>query len=374
MLAEWSRAAPAPEHRFFTDLFQEQVALRPDAPALVAREHRTHLRRAEHAGQPVARWLIRQGVSPEQLVAMAVPRSVEMVAALLGVLKAGAAFLPVDPDVPGGPHRVHASGRRARSACSPAERWPEGSPQGGPETLVLDDPAALAGIDGANPTDAERTARLLPDGLAYVVYTSGSTGTPKGVAVTHRGICGLVATLAETYQRPAGRPCPAAGLDQLRHGLRGLAPGALLRRDPRRPARPAPWSATPWRLIWSSGGSSCADMPPSVLATLPARHFPALRVLSVGGEACPPGADRALGGPDGGCSTSTGPPRPRFRRRPASRCPAPIRPRPPPSGPRCGTPERTSWTSGCGRCREACRESCTSRVTGLARGYLAVRG
>ncbi|WP_031488116.1 non-ribosomal peptide synthetase, partial [Streptomyces bicolor] len=277
---------PAPEHRFFTDLFQEQVALRPNAPAL---EHEgTVLTYAElnTRANHVAHWLIRQGIGSEQLVALAVPRSVEMVAALLGVLKAGAAFLPVDPEYPA--DRVAFMLRDAAPVRVLTSRDIAGRlPQGGPEVLILDDPAALAGLDGTDPTDAERTSRLRPDGLAYTVYTSGSTGAPKGVAVSHRGICALATTLAEKYQvRPDDRVLQLASISfdmALEDFLRAFCFGATL-------VVPAPGP-----LVGDALGDfleqrriSCADMPPSVLATLPARPFPALRVLSVGGEACPP--------------------------------------------------------------------------------------
>ncbi|MFD6926468.1 amino acid adenylation domain-containing protein, partial [Streptomyces sp. NPDC059944] len=277
---------PAPEHRFFTDLFQEQAALRPDAPAL---EHEgTVLTYAElntRANQ-VARWLIGQGVGSEQLVALAVPRSVEMVAALLGILKAGAAFLPVDPEYPA--DRIafmldDAAPVRVLTSREMAARLP----RGGPATLVLDDPAALSGLDGADPTDAERTARLRPDDLAYTVYTSGSTGTPKGVAVTHRGICALAATVAEKYQvRPDDRVLQLASISfdmAFEDFLRAFCFGATLVVPP-----PGPLVGDALGDYLEQRRISCADMPPSVLATLPARHFPALRVLSVGGEACPP--------------------------------------------------------------------------------------
>ncbi|MET7945121.1 amino acid adenylation domain-containing protein [Streptomyces sp. NPDC005302] len=277
---------PAPEHRFFTDLFQEQAALRPDAPAL---EHEgTVLTYAElntRANQ-VARWLIGQGVGSEQLVALAVPRSVEMVAALLGIMKAGAAFLPVDPEYPA--DRIafmldDAAPVRVLTSREMAARLP----RGGPATLVLDDPAALSGLDGADPTDAERTARLRPDDLAYTVYTSGSTGTPKGVAVTHRGICALAATVAEKYQvRPDDRVLQLASISfdmAFEDFLRAFCFGATLVVPP-----PGPLVGDALGDYLEQRRISCADMPPSVLATLPARHFPALRVLSVGGEACPP--------------------------------------------------------------------------------------
>ncbi|MEU8748296.1 amino acid adenylation domain-containing protein [Streptomyces parvulus] len=277
---------PAPEHRFFVDLFQEHAARRPDAPAL---EHEgTVLTYAElnaRANQ-VARRLIGRGVGPEQLVALAVPRSAEMVAGLLGVLKAGAAFLPVDPEYPA--DRIafmlrDAAPVQVLTSRDVAARLPGGCP----DALVLDDPATLAGLGGDDLTDAERTAPLRPDGLAYTVYTSGSTGTPKGVSVTHRGLCALAATLAEKYRvRPEDRVLQLASISfdmAFEDFLRAFWFGATL-------VVPAPGP-----LVGDALGDfleqrriTCSDMPPSVLATLPARDFPALRVLSVGGEACPP--------------------------------------------------------------------------------------
>ncbi|MER5761807.1 amino acid adenylation domain-containing protein [Streptomyces sp. NPDC002082] len=278
--------APAPEHRFLTDVFEEHAALHPDAPAL---EHEgavlTYAELNARADR-IARWLVREGVGSEDLVALAVPRSVEMVAALLGVLKAGAAFLPIDPGYPA--DRIAFMLRDAAPVRVLTSRAAAGLlPQDGPRALLLDDPAALAGLDGAGLTEAARTARPRPDDLAYTVYTSGSTGTPKGVSVTHRGLCALAATLAEKYEiQPEDRVLQLASISfdmALEDFLRAYWFGATL-------VVPAPGP-----LVGDALGDfleqrriSCADMPPSVLATLPERHFPALRVLSVGGEACPP--------------------------------------------------------------------------------------
>ncbi|WP_448321909.1 amino acid adenylation domain-containing protein, partial [Streptomyces sp. CO7] len=284
LLAEGA-GGPAPEHRFFTDLFEEQAALRPDAPAL---EHEgTVLTYAElnTRANRIAHWLIGQGVGAEQLVALAVPRSVEMAAALLGILKSGAAFLPVDPAYPA--DRIAFMLRDAAPVRVLAGREVAGRLPAGPETLVLDDPAALAGLDGGNPTDARRTARLRPDGLAYTVYTSGSTGTPKGVAVTHRGICALAATLAEKYGLgPGDRVLQLASISfdmALEDFLRAFCFGATLVVPP-----PGPLVGDALGDFLEQRRITCSDMPPSVLATLPARRFPDLRVLSVGGEACSP--------------------------------------------------------------------------------------
>src|SRR5262249_53920318 len=114
---------------------------------------------------------------PEKLVAVELPRSVEMVVAVLAVLKAGGAYLPVDPDYPA-----------ERRAFMLADAEP---------VLVLDEAALerdLSGLPGTDPKiEVER------DHPAYVIYTSGSTGTPKGVVVTHRGVASLAHAQIERF-------------------------------------------------------------------------------------------------------------------------------------------------------------------------------
>ncbi|NNG89885.1 amino acid adenylation domain-containing protein, partial [Streptomyces cacaoi] len=134
----------------------------------------------------LARHLIALGAGPERLVALALPRSAAQVVALLAVLKAGAAYLPLDLGHP--PARLAATLDDARphlvlTSGGPGPAGPAGVPH-----LDLDAPAtrdALAGLPGHDPDDRERTAPLRPEHPAYVIHTSGSTGRPKGVLVPH---------------------------------------------------------------------------------------------------------------------------------------------------------------------------------------------
>jgi nonribosomal peptide synthetase DhbF len=148
----------------------------------------------------LAHYLISQGVGPETLAAIALPRSIEMVVSLLAILKAGGAYLPLDPDYP--PERLAYMLKDAQPACvlttaQIAEQLPESVAQ-----LLLDHPdtaGALAQSPEANPSDAERTQPLTPHNPAYVIYTSGSTGTPKGVVVTHQNVARLFGATAHWF-------------------------------------------------------------------------------------------------------------------------------------------------------------------------------
>jgi len=142
----------------------------------------------------LARYLIGLGVGPERLVALALPRSTQLVVALLAVVKAGAAYVPVDPAYPA--ERVEFMLADARPVLVLTTM---GTAAGLPDTstprLVVDDAdimEAISGCAATNPTDADRVAPLERRHPAYVIYTSGSTGRPKGVVVSHAGISSVV--------------------------------------------------------------------------------------------------------------------------------------------------------------------------------------
>src|ERR1700729_2344136 len=131
--------------------------------------------------------LARVGVGPESVVAVMVPRSAGMVTAVLGVLWAGAAYLPLDPGYPLGRIAFMLADARAVAAvCTwqSADALPAGPV--GPQQVILDDPGtAMAAVSAGGPVGVR------PGGAAYVMYTSGSTGMPKGVVATQGGVAGL---------------------------------------------------------------------------------------------------------------------------------------------------------------------------------------
>ncbi|MEU9031019.1 condensation domain-containing protein, partial [Streptomyces sp. NPDC048383] len=170
-----------------TELLAGQAARTPDAEAL--RFEGSSLTYAElHArADRLAHVLRARGVGPEDLVALAVPRSVELLTSLLAVLKAGAAYLPVDPDYPADRIAFMLDDARPALLLTTAEtavRLPAGL--AAPLLVVdIDDTVDLLAAQPDGPVAGPAPERDHP---AYVIYTSGSTGRPKGVVVSHRGI------------------------------------------------------------------------------------------------------------------------------------------------------------------------------------------
>ncbi|WP_069817426.1 non-ribosomal peptide synthetase [Streptomyces sp. TP-A0874] len=180
------------------ELFQQQVERTPYSPAV--RHEGTELTYAELNARAnrLAHLLIERGAGPERTIALALPRSAEMITALWAVLKTGAAYLPVDPSYPADRIAYMLSDARPTLVLTNGE-VAGGLPAaeaGDPPRLVLDDPATAAELltrQETDPTDAERTAPLLPTSPAYVIYTSGSTGRPKGVTMPGGPLVNLIA-------------------------------------------------------------------------------------------------------------------------------------------------------------------------------------
>ncbi|WP_262402133.1 AMP-binding protein [Actinomadura sp. CNU-125] len=195
VLHAWNDTSrPVPDGTL-VDLFEAQAARTPDGLALVDGSG-TELTYAEldALASRVARELIARGVGPEDLVGVVMERTADLYAVLLGVLKAGAAYVPVDPGYPA--ERIEFTLADARPAVVVCTAATAGAAEAaGAARIVWDDrrrrrrwPARPA----TAPADADRTAPLRPAHPAYVIYTSGSTGTPKGVSVPHRGAVNYV--------------------------------------------------------------------------------------------------------------------------------------------------------------------------------------
>ncbi|MBV2155356.1 non-ribosomal peptide synthase/polyketide synthase [Kitasatospora sp. SUK 42] len=261
---------PVPEATL-PELFERQAARTPDAPALLDGDRELTYAEVDRAANRLAHHLIRRGVGPERLVALALPRSAAMVVAQLAVAKAGGAFLPVDPDYPA-PRREF----MVRDAAA---------------HLLLDDPAEVWAADGppTPPTDADRTTALTPGHPAYVIYTSGSTGTPKGVLVTHRGLAAFAAAAAERYAvGPGDRvlqfASPSFDASVLELCISLLAGAALVTGEE------GPLVGERLAEVLAERRISHTLIPPAALATVDpeaASALPALRTLVVGAEACP---------------------------------------------------------------------------------------
>ena len=200
LLEDWNATEIEVAAATLPDLFEAQVARSPEAVALVFEENRLSYAELNERANRLAHLLISQGIGPEQLVALALPRSLEMVISLLGILKTGAAYLPLDPEYPA--ERLAYMLRDAEPVCvlstvRIAERVPDGVAR-----ILLDDPETallLAQSQESNPSDAQRRRPLQAQNPAYVIYTSGSTGRPKGVVVTQGGLTNFLVAMQEHF-------------------------------------------------------------------------------------------------------------------------------------------------------------------------------
>ncbi|WP_431962380.1 amino acid adenylation domain-containing protein [Nocardia sp. bgisy134] len=183
------------------DLLTSGVALGRDRIAVRDRNRSIGYGELDERTSRLARLLIRRGVGPERSVAVALPRSADLAAAVLAIAKAGGAHVPIDPGYPAERvrHMVSDSGAvLGITSAEYADRLP-----GGVDWLVLDDPATereCAAQSHDPVTDADRLAPLRMRHPAYVIYTSGSTGVPKGVTVTHAGLGGMLDETVKRYR------------------------------------------------------------------------------------------------------------------------------------------------------------------------------
>lgn len=203
MVTDWQSVSEKIPHACLPEQFEKQAALRPDAIAVVYENQELSYAELNERANRLARMMISEGVGPEQFVALALPRSLEMAVGLLAVLKAGAAYLPLDPDYPA--DRIAfmlkdaqpafiMTNTKAANHIPPVENVPK---------IVLDDPELAEKLNtypAGNPKNKDRTQPLSPLNTAYVIYTSGSTGVPKGVMIPHQNVTRLFAATEHWFR------------------------------------------------------------------------------------------------------------------------------------------------------------------------------
>ncbi|MFI2230092.1 amino acid adenylation domain-containing protein [Nocardia testacea] len=276
--------APAGAPRTLAELLAAGAARNPTATALVSGDARIDYRElGERAGR-LARTLVERGAGPDDIVAVAMPRSADFVLAVCAVAASGAAFLPIDPSYPAARiiHMTTDSGAAlGLTTTAVRDRLPDTIEWLTPDATGSSERAG----DGEPISDADRVRPLRADHLAYVMYTSGSTGLPKAVAVAHRGLAACASEHHEgLHIGPGARvlclASPSFDVSVLEL-LSALAAGAMM--------VVAPGDV--------NGGDALAELldrervghvfiTPSALSTIdPARWpLPHLRTLTVGGE------------------------------------------------------------------------------------------
>ncbi|MEA2691482.1 MAG: hypothetical protein QOJ16_869, partial [Acidobacteriota bacterium] len=291
LLLEWNATRRTARPTLLHELFAPWAAATPGAPALLAGDRELGYAALAARVDGLARRLRVLGVRPEVRVGILAEPSIERVVALLAVLRAGGAYVPLDPD--------HPAARTERVLTDAAvsllladrgllSRHPV--PAGRARTIVAldDESVALDGEPTASGTGQDLPLPGLdPRALAYAIYTSGSTGVPNGVLVPHGAATNLIHAAREVHGvRPGDRVLHFAsfGFDAaLLEIFLALSSGAGLVIASREERVPGPRLPELLRREVSH-----MVMTPSVLSLLPEDEMPSLRMLSVGGESCPP--------------------------------------------------------------------------------------
>ncbi len=282
LLAQWSGQPRELAPRSLAAMVAAHAAERPQAPAVVLDDATVGYAELDARANRLAQLLRARGIAPGAIVATVLPRSLDLVVAHLAIVKAGATYLPIDPN-----HMA------ARSAFVFQEAAPAAVLTHEALLPQLDDIAHCIALDAADTREAiaaqSEAAPSAPPAdpreAAYVIYTSGSTGLPKGVVVPHAGLASLGAAMQERLAiAPDSRVLQfsscgfdASVMDQLMAFHAGAAlvvPGAqqLLGSD--------------LAELLEARAVSHALIPPAALSTLPPGEFATLRTLVVGGDAC----------------------------------------------------------------------------------------
>jgi natural product biosynthesis luciferase-like monooxygenase protein/amino acid adenylation domain-containing protein len=284
LLVEWNDTrAEYPKDKCIHELFEEQVERTPNAIAAVFDGEKLTYSELNVRANQLAHYLIELGVKNEMLVGLCVEKSIDVVVGMLGILKAGGAFLPLDAAYP--LERLSFMLEDAQvsvlvtqqqlAETLPTSQWVQ--------TICLDsdwDLIAKQSTDNASSTVAA-------DYLAYVIYTSGSTGKPKGVMIGHSGLCNMVKAQIKAFDvKEDSRVLQLASLSfdaAVSEIFMALLAGGALYIGRRDALVPGPELIQALR----DDAITTVTLPPSVLTVLESEGLETLQAIVAAGEACP---------------------------------------------------------------------------------------
>ncbi|WP_408030920.1 non-ribosomal peptide synthetase, partial [Tenacibaculum xiamenense] len=269
-----------PEEKTLVDLFSAQVLETPDFIAVVYSDESLSYSELDKQSNQLAHYLREQGVKPDDLVGLCLRRGLDMIVGILGILKSGGAYVPIDPDYPQDriDYIVEDTGIEllltSGEGCFVKE---------GVSLLNLESDRELLSTYSSG--DLERVLR--PDHLAYVIYTSGSTGKPKGVMVEHLGVVNLIETQKKEYGIDSGDVVLQfsnyvfdASVEQL---FISLCSGSVLQLIDKEVLL----NGEEFSKFIEKQGVTHLDITPSMLQTLPKYNgLTSLKRIIVGGEVC----------------------------------------------------------------------------------------
>ena len=284
-LQHWNQTqTDYPQDKTFVDLLEAQVALNPHHLALVFESQSLTYQQLNEKANQLAHYLIQNyPIQPDTLIGICVERSSEMIIGVLGILKAGSAYVPIDPNYPRERIKFMLKDSGTSVLLTQSfliEQLPLTELKHPIRVICLDQENLSS--EGTNNPKPQNT----PNNLAYIIYTSGSTGRPKGVMIEHRGLTNLALASAKIFQvKPESRFLQLASFSfdiSVGEIAPTLATGACLYLAKKETLLPTQGLVD----FLATHQISHIIIPPSVLAVLPQATLPDLQTIVVGGEAC----------------------------------------------------------------------------------------
>ncbi|MDZ8055345.1 MAG: non-ribosomal peptide synthetase [Aulosira sp. ZfuVER01] len=282
LLIEWNDTKREyAENKCFHELFAAQVEKTPDAIALVFEQKQLTYRELNTQANQLASYLQQLGVLPDSLVGICVERSLEMIVALLGIFKAGGAYLPLDPSYPQERLQFMLEDTKV-SVLVTQQKFVELFGNAAISVVYLDrDREIMASQSQENPN-----SYVTSSNLAYVIYTSGSTGKPKGVLIEHRGLSNLIKAQIEVFNlQRSNRILQFASLSfdaAIFEIVMALGTGATLYLAKQESLLPGQSLIQ----LLRENAITHITLPPAVLVVLPTESLPALETIICAGESC----------------------------------------------------------------------------------------
>jgi amino acid adenylation domain-containing protein len=282
LLMDWNDTKrDYPENKCFHHLLEAQMEETPDAIAVVFDKQQLTYRELNIRANQLAHHLQKLGVVPDVLVGICVQRSLEMIIALLGIFKAGGAYLPLDPSLPQERLNFMLKDAQVSVLLTQEKLLKHFEDFSNPIICIDEDWATITQHSQENPTSC-----VTFDNLAYVIYTSGSTGKPKGVLLQHRGVSNLAKAQIEIFNtQPSNRILQFASLSfdaSIFEIVMALQTGATLYLANKESLLPG----QPLLKLLREKAITHVTLPPAVLAVLPTESLPALQTIICAGESC----------------------------------------------------------------------------------------
>ncbi len=269
------------QNKCFHHFFEAQVEKTPDAIAVVFGNEQLSYKELNIRSNQLAHYLQTIGVETDSLVGICVERTPLMIIALLGIFKAGGAYLPLDPSLPQERLNFILEDAKVSILITHSSLAPLFKRDFLSVVCIDKDWATITQHNQENPISC-----VTGDNLAYVIYTSGSTGKPKGVLLQHRGLSNLAEAQIEVFNlQPSNRILQFASLSfdaSIFEIVMALLPGATLYLANKESLLPG----QPLLQLLRENAITHVTLPPAVLAVLPPESLPALQTVICAGESC----------------------------------------------------------------------------------------